>query len=322
MHDVQATAREGYLRTHLEERYDVHVENLQRLDKGVYSINLRDGRRWVARVFPAGRSIAQVEGDAAILWFLEQQGFPAERCADANPITVLYGRGILVTDFIAGSSADSSKLSLSALGALLGRLNLVPVEDGAITREAGALHHYAQNGGDPQNELIAASAFLAEIEDRIPAQNRSLYEFLQKQITDADTCHDLPQALIHPDPVLKNILITENNNPVLIDWTGTGRGPRLASLAVLIWSCALQKGGWSSRRIDAVVAGYRSHIRLEERELVRLAGAMRIRPLTFACWRYRSAIISERLPDGTEWWWPSDELTQAIAARACAAFQK
>jgi len=120
---------------------------------------------------------------------------------------------------------------------------------------------------------------------------------------------------------LKNLIATNSQHLVLIDWTGAGVGPGIASLAVLLWSCALNQGGWSPHRIDNLVAGYRLHTGLEASELVRLADVLAIRPLVFACWRYRFALISRQLPDGTEWWWPSDELTQAIAARACAAFR-
>lgn len=321
MNNLQDIAREDYLRAHIEKRYGVGVVSLQRLDRGVFSVNLRDGRRWIVRVFPAGRSLEQVEGDAAILRFLEQHGFPAERCANAEPVSALHGRGILVTGYIEGRSVEPDLPMLRTLGEMLARLNMLSAQDGAVAREAGALHHYSRSGG-PQNELVAAASWLAEIEDRIPEENCKLYESLRQQVADADTCHNLPEALLHPDPVPKNILVTESNDLIFIDWTGAGRGPRLASLAVLIWSCALKRGGWSPRRVDAVVAGYRSHIQLEESELLRLAAVMRIRPLVFACRRYRYALTSEQPPDGSEWWWPDDELVQAIAARACAAFQQ
>ncbi len=321
MTDVQDTAREEYFRVHIEKCYDVGVRSLQRLDRGVFALELRDGRRWIARVFPADRSVEQAEGDARILQFLEQQSFPAERCANTSPVSVLYGRSILVTEYIEGSATDASGRTLKAFGEMLGRLNSLLVEDDVVAREAGALHHYSHNGGGPENDLKAAASWLTAIEDRIPVQSRALYDSLCDQVANADTCHDLPEALIHPDAVLKNLLTTKSNDLILIDWTGAGRGPRIAALALLIWSGALQKGGWSPRRVDAIVAGYRSHIRLEEHELDRLAPVMQIRPLVFACWRFRHAVNSQRSPDGTEWWWPDNELVQAIAARACAAFQ-
>ncbi len=108
----------------------------------------------------------------------------------------------------------------------------------------------------------------------------------------------------------------------MIDWTGAGKGPRLAPLAVLIWACGLGNDGWSPDRVDSVVAGYRSRVRLRRDELARLGAAMRIRPLVFACWRYRHAVVSGKSPDGREWWMPSDDLVESISARALAAFDQ
>jgi Ser/Thr protein kinase RdoA (MazF antagonist) len=321
MKDVSEPAREEYLRTHLEERYGVRMVAMQRLDRGVVRVDLEDGRRWIVRVFPVGRAIEQVEGDAALLHFLENQGFPAERCAMASPVSVLYGRPILVTECIEGTTASFSERTLRAFGEMLGRLNRLQASDEAVAREAGALHHYVRGGGRPRDELAAAASWLSVLEDRVPDEGRRLYDALREQIANADDCQGLPEALIHPDPVLKNLLATRSQELVLIDWTGAGRGPRIASLAILLWAGSLHKGGWSARHVDAMVAGYRSHIRLEEGELARLAGVMRIRPLVFACWRYRHAIMNEQSPDGSEWWWPDDGLVQAIAARAREALQ-
>lgn len=322
MRDVTDDDKQHLLRAHLEERYGVRVGGLKRLDRGVFAISLQDGRRWIARIFPEKRPVEQVVADAAVLRFLEQHDFPAERCADTAPVTILYGRGILVTEYVAGATPDSSERTLRAYGDMLGRLTTLPAENGAVMRPAGALHHYAQGAGSPRNELTAAASWLTAIEDRVPSQSRPAYDSIRERIAQADDCHDLPESLIHPDPVLKNLLATPGGDLVMIDWTGAGRGPRIASLAVLIWSSALQKGSWSPRRVAAVVAGIQTYTQLEEGELERLAGVMRNRPLVFACWRYRHAILAGHVPDGTEWWWPDDALVQAIASHACAEFQK
>jgi thiamine kinase-like enzyme len=171
------------------------------------------------------------------------------------------------------------------------------------------LHHYSRREGKPRNELDAAISWLDAVEAKVPAKNLTLLKSLREQVAQADGCHDLPEALVHPDPVLKNLIATPDSKLVWIDWTGAGRGPRLASLALLIWSSALDKGGWSPQRVDAIVAGYRTHVQPQEKELSRLNAAMRIRPVVFACWRYRHAILTEKVPDGSEWWLPSCGVT-------------
>ena len=321
MQDAQSDARVEYLRAHIERQYHVSISELNQLDRGVFDTHLADGRRWVVRVFPTKRSIESVTADAAVLQFLAHHNFPAERCADTQPVSTLRDRAILVTEYVEGTNPTLNKSTLHTLASMLARLHMLPVEAGPVSREAGALHHYAQNGGAPHHDLLAAANWLADIENAVPTQNRSLYDALCEQIASADTCHNLPTALIHPDPVIKNILATQHKDLLFIDWTGAGRGPRIASLAVLIWSAALQKGGWSPARVDTVASGYRSLISLEQDELARLANIMRIRPLVFACRRYRHALTTAQQPDGSEWWWPDNELVNAIATSAQAALQ-
>jgi Ser/Thr protein kinase RdoA (MazF antagonist) len=53
---------------------------------------------------------------------------------------------------------------------------------------------------------------------------------------------------------------------VLVDWAGTGRGPRLWSLAFLLYAEAAKE----PRRAGAVLLGYREHVTLETEELDRL----------------------------------------------------
>jgi Ser/Thr protein kinase RdoA (MazF antagonist) len=294
---------------------------LTRLDRGVYRVDRKEGQSWVARVFSTKRAVERAQGDAEVLQFLEERGFPAERCVRPDPVSAPGGRSVIVTEYLEGTVPKPSEANLRTLGEMLGRLNALPAGPGGVTREAGSLHHYSPGEGRPRNEIDVAASWLEEVQDKVPTPNRAPFESLREQIERADDCHGLPEALIHPDPVLKNVIDTRDGGLVLIDWTGAGRGPRVAPLAVLVWSGALGKGGWSPERVDAVVAGYRSHVQLQNSELLRLADAMRVRPLIFACWRYRHEVISGKTPNGTEWWWPSDELVEAIAARARAAFE-
>ena len=93
----------------LEARYGIQVAQLTELDLGVYRVGRRDGPDWVARVFAADRPLAAAEGDAALLRRLEQQQFPAERCAAQEPVLVHEGQGVLVTRYVAGTGADGSR---------------------------------------------------------------------------------------------------------------------------------------------------------------------------------------------------------------------
>jgi hypothetical protein len=94
------------LPAHLESRYGIRVASTTALDVGVIRVDRRDGPSWVARVFPAARPLAAAEGDARILQALERQGFPAERCASADPVSVHEGQAVLVTELIPGARPD------------------------------------------------------------------------------------------------------------------------------------------------------------------------------------------------------------------------
>jgi Ser/Thr protein kinase RdoA (MazF antagonist) len=314
--ELSDEAKARYLGLYIERQYSVTVIETQRLERGVYALTLADGRRWVSRIFPERRPLSQVEADAEVLPRLVELDFPAERLADAQPVTTFQGRAIVVTNYIAGARPEKSVELLGAYGALLGRLHALPVDASAELPAAGALHHYVPQGGGPATQLDAALHWLDSVADKVPSDRQRLNDNLRAQLATADRCRDLPQALIHPDPVLANVLQPESGELALIDWSGAGRGPRLAGLALMLWVGGLDAGGWSPDYVDTIVSGYREQVQLTGGELMRLAAVMRIRPLVHACYVYRRALDGGKLPTGNEWWWPNDTLIEAISAQA------
>ena len=117
------------LPVHLESRYGIRVASTTALDVGVVRIDRRDGPSWVARVFPAARPVAAAEGDARILQGLERQGFPAERCATADPVSVHEGQAVLVTTLVPGARPEGRGRTFGVLG-----LCWVPCTRGAERR--------------------------------------------------------------------------------------------------------------------------------------------------------------------------------------------
>jgi methyltransferase (TIGR00027 family) len=87
---------------HLETTYGVPITGTRELDLGVHAVERSDGSRWMARVFPAARTTAAVRADAAALGWLAAAGFPAERCADPEPVSIHEGQPVLVTEFLPG----------------------------------------------------------------------------------------------------------------------------------------------------------------------------------------------------------------------------
>lgn len=104
--DMLTRSTDG-LADHPAATHDVEVTALAELDPGVFKVERAGGDPWVARVFPAARPLAEVEGDAVILRGLERAGFPAERCATASPVSRLDGQGVLVTGFVPANALDT-----------------------------------------------------------------------------------------------------------------------------------------------------------------------------------------------------------------------
>jgi aminoglycoside phosphotransferase (APT) family kinase protein len=244
---------------HLTERYGIRVTGLAELDTGVYRV---DGPNWVARVFPETPVLPDVAGDAELLRRLERGGFPAERCAHDEPVSEFAGRAVLVTGFVEGVRSDKPGRTFAYLGALLGRLH---ARDGVDLRPGGAWHHLAS--GTPTDEIDAALKLIDDHE-------------LLDEVCELDDCADLPHAFVHPDFVPANAITTPEDEVVIVDWAGAGRGPRLWSLGFLLWAAGMR----SPKLVELVISRYRRHVTLEPDELSRLAGAVKARPLLIDCW--------------------------------------
>ena len=302
--DVYRRPGAGAVPQHLEGQYGVRVAATAKLDAGVYKVELVDGRTWVARLFVIGRSAARAEEDAEVLRFLDRHEFPAERCAHPEPVSTLDGRAVLVTGHVEGKGVRGTPASRRQLGELLGRLHVLPTEPGPTQRPAGSLHHLPQYEGYPSQDLAAAHAMLADLDGRVPPKHQQTYDALQELLPKGDDGDGLPQALVHPDPAPSN-LIAGPTGAVLIDWTGAGQGPRLASLAVLLASAGPE-------HIADVLAGYRAHVTLTAEELDRLEGVLWVRALWLAAWQCWLAVVS---PKVTKAYVPHPERITAIAAR-------
>lgn len=101
--DVHRRPGADALPGHLEDRYGIRVTAMTRLTAGVFRVDRAEGPPWVARLGLAARPLARIGADAEVLRFLERQGFPAERCAHAEPVSTLGGRAVLVTGYVAGT---------------------------------------------------------------------------------------------------------------------------------------------------------------------------------------------------------------------------
>jgi Ser/Thr protein kinase RdoA (MazF antagonist) len=313
------------LLAHLQGRYGIEPVAATKLSVHktyVFRIDRKDGDPWVARAFPPARPRAGVEGDAAILRFLERQDYPAERLAAEDAVSDFDSSTVLVTRFIQGSQLPDGVEKFAMMGDLLGRLHALPYDE-SVSRPGGASGEDPSREGAPRQDLMAALAFLDAVDTKVPTAERERFERLRNKVRSADDGHGLPEGLLHGNLLhAPDHAILSEQGPIAINWKASGRGPRLADFAYLIWGT----GSWNPRqpnqeRIEAAVRGYRQHIQPTDDELDRLEAVMYIRTLYLTCFGYRRAITNGS--PFNEWWFirPRDYFSSTAAATR-AAFRR
>jgi Ser/Thr protein kinase RdoA (MazF antagonist) len=255
----------GGLSAHLAATYGVEPRGLSRLDDGVFRVDLPD-ESWVARVF-ATRSAEEVQGDADILGLLGPTAFPAERCAVDEPVSLLNGLPVLVTEYVVGDRPRGGRI-YAVLGALMGALHERP---GTDLRPGGGWHHIVGQGS-PRDEIDVAVDLLGRADDLAA---RGLID----ELDDAVDCADLPHAFVHPDPVPVNAIESPGQITTLVDWAGSGRGPRLWSLAFLLFAT-----GGRPKALELAMSRYQWRITLEPAELDALENVLAARSLLLGAW--------------------------------------
>jgi len=316
------------LLAHLRDHYGIDAVAATKIshhNDHVFRIDRRDGDSWVARVFPSARPKARVEGDAAILKFLERQDYPAERLAIDDAVSAFDGSFVLVTRFVTGRLLPSPAVGpegnekFAIMGDLLGQLHTLPFDE-SVSRPGGASGEDPSREGSPRQDLLAALAFLDAVDMKVAAATRGRFDQLRDQVRSADDGRGLPEALLHgnllhaPDHV-----IVSEHGPVAIQWKAAGRGPRLADFAYLMW------GTWlNAEWIDAAVGAYRRHVELTDDELDRLESVMYVRPLYLVCFDWQRSLASGHQPSSSDGWWnePDAKYISAAAAATRAAYRR
>src|SRR5688500_18359244 len=119
---------------HLRQHYGIDATEATQLsvhNNNVFRIDRHDGDPWVARAFPPARPRSGVEGDAAILRFLERQDYPAERLAVDDAVSDFEGSAVAVTRFVEGVPLPDGPPKFTMMGDLLGRLHALPLDESA-----------------------------------------------------------------------------------------------------------------------------------------------------------------------------------------------
>lgn len=262
---------------HLAQTYDWDVVSTTQLDGGVFRIDTGGAGSFVARVFPAARPLAAAETDAAVLAFVADHDYPAERVVEPA-VSVHDAQPVLVTRFVDGTNlrGDASPATFGRLGTLLGALHTLPDRPWPA---GGGWHSLSVHGGGRDADVAALRALLADVASRATTVDQAALETLRSELASLDVGDGLPRALTHPDFATPNAIRAPDGGLVLVDWTGAGAAPRIQSLGLLL-ACT----GGNPLLVDAVMRGYRQHVTLEAEERERLPDAIRGFGLVLACW--------------------------------------
>ena len=196
-----------------------------------------------------------------------------------------------MTRFVEGIRLPDGAAKFAMMGELLGRLHALPYDETA-GRPGGASGEDPSHEGTPRQDLLAALSFLDAVDTKVAAAERERFEQLRDQVRSADDGYGLPEGLLHGNLLhAPDHAVLSEQGPVAINWKASGRGPRLADFAYLIWGT----GSWNPRRpnqewIDAAVNAYRRHVEPTDDELGRLEAVMYVRTLYLACFGYRRAL--------------------------------
>jgi enterochelin esterase-like enzyme len=235
------------------------------LDVDVYRLHRTDtGPDLVARAFCLGVERATVDAAAHVLQALAGTRFPTERCPIDDPVLALgEGRHVLVTEYVEPSPALRPGFVLAWCVGLLGRLALRSAEN---LPAGGGWHRL---GATPSSEIDQALALGSHV-------GASVAELVDT-LADADDGTGLPERLIHADLTPPNAVPPGDEPPVIIDWIGVGRGPRIWALAWLLYVA----GPTGARR---ALDRYAGAVPLSDEERSRLPAVMITRPLTLDLW--------------------------------------
>lgn len=329
---VQAAWSSEGLATHLHETYGVEVSAITQLSPhgaGVFRIDRAEGAAWVARLFhDGGRPQESVLGDIEILRHLEAHEFPAERVAHEEPLTRLGDHDVLVTVYAPGT-AHADVRQLEALAELLGRLHRLPRGAGLVLRDGGAFGHDTANEGKPKMDARAGIGFLDSVAHRIAPEGRPVLDALRSELDRTDVGDGLPEALTTLNVTGRDVIVGKDGAFTFVDWKPAGQGPRIVSLAWLLYGAA-QRGhpmGPHPDQIDLdlvrrTVHGYARQITPTTEELDRLSKIIRLHQLYMAAWYYWQSALGGRTPTGQEGFMPRHDLTDVVAETAVAEFQK
>jgi Ser/Thr protein kinase RdoA (MazF antagonist) len=232
-----------------------------------------------------------------LLRYLEKKDYPAPRVFPSRygaAIVRCEDWNILITTFIEGHEHLISPDHLYLLAAAIGRLHCLVLPPSVSPSWWNASYSLPYALG----QLEACAPF-------IPATHETLYtECINTLETIKHVLHQLPECIIHGDVWAPNGVRTSEQEVVLIDWEGAGRGAALLDLGELLLKGQYDTHGAMPETIKedsiaALVSGYAQWRFPEPIECELLLDAIRFRIAWVGAWRL-SKVMCEGWTAGVE----------------------
>jgi Ser/Thr protein kinase RdoA (MazF antagonist) len=213
---------------------------------------------------------------------------------------------------------------LTALGAALGRLHTLPIDERASLPAAGML---------PKQELTWVTGLLAEVAKDVPPHSQKQYERLMTALQTMDRFEDLPAILIHNDCNLGNAILMPSGEVALVDWDSAGLGAAPLDVGILLRNIHVkhpveQAGRVDHAAIQAFVDGYCRYRLLTRAELQHLVDAVQFMTLVLLAAyfpeRIQNTLADDALIYGAPYaaWQAQFDAAEEIAAIAQKRFEQ
>jgi homoserine kinase type II len=251
------------------------------------------GRRWFLRL-NEGKSAGDVAFEAAVLRFLEEQGFPSARLlptARGEPFVLARGRPAMLFAFVAGDElerADVTAEHCRAVGAQLGRLHALA----GRFREARPNPYGLERVEGWVRELEPDGGGDAEVRPWVP--------LLRDELDRARSLPPAPTGLVHGDLFLDNVLWSGRAVAALLDW-------EMSCVDAFAYDVAVCLNAWcyGSRYQPSLAAalldGYRGQFRLDPATASALYPHARYVALRYTASRIHAFHLAELGADRLAW---------------------
>ncbi len=213
-----------------------------------------DQGEFVIKAADPSKDKEAVERDTAIFDFLESNQFPAPKLlhtSNGQKYVQYDDRFWYILEYVDNTSIEDTPETWRAVGELMGKLH--------------SLEGYTER---------TVFTFSSEIPHMLKrAKEFGIGEEYVRLVQNLPNLDILPQALIHTDMSLGNVIQQNNGSLVLIDWDDAGIGTRTLDVGFPLICAFVKDDAFNAENAKAFYKGYSSKIILMEEELTYLFDA-------------------------------------------------